>query len=158
MKKNIVTLLVALLATASGARADDGVWVERLDGTKLGFLFVDEPKITCDADILVLKTSSATVEFPIAELKRLYFSDDIVTGVGAANAGITSEIIRATRNGAELSGFAAGTPVTVYNLSGKSLRQLNVEQDGTLTVNLSTLPQGTYIIKAKKSTLKIQTK
>ena len=96
MKKNFVTLLVALLATASGARADDGVWVERLDGTKQGFLFVDEPKITCDADILVLKTSSATVEFPIAELKRLYFSDDIVTGVAPTNAGITSEIIRAT--------------------------------------------------------------
>ena len=157
MKKKLVTIIFALLAIASGASADDGVWVELQNGEKQGFVFADKPKITYETENLVLTSTEATATFPITDIKRIYF-DDVATTVTTVNSDGKGKVVRVTGNGAEFFGFAAGTPVAVYALSGKSLLQSQVGQDGTLTVNLSTLPQGTYIIRAEKSTLKIQTR
>ena len=41
MKKKLLTVLMAMCAAAASAWAGNGVWVERLDGTKQGFLFTD---------------------------------------------------------------------------------------------------------------------
>lgn len=136
-------------------RADGGVWVELKDNTKQGFLFTDKPKITYGTDILVLTSTEATVEFPFADIKRLYFSDDIGTAVNHVTADVTDKVIRATHEGARLSGFEASTPVTVYSLGGKAVQRLQVGPDGTLIVSLASLPKGTYVINAEKSTLKI---
>ena len=149
-------LSFALLAVATGVHADDGVWVEQNDGSKQGFLFADKPKITYEADSLVFTTADATTKFPVADLKRLYFDNDIVLSIGTVKAGSADKIVRATREGAELSGYAAGAAVAVYDLNGRLFQQLKVRQDGTLAVNLSALPQGVYVIKTEKTTIKIQ--
>ena len=76
-----VALIVATGSTALATVPDDGVWVERLDGMKQGFLFSDQPVITYTTDNLVMTSTTATAEFPIPDIRRVYFADDISTGI-----------------------------------------------------------------------------
>ena len=158
MKKKVITLLVALLAIASGAWADDGVWVKLKDGSRQGFLFECSPTITYVGDNLVMNAGGASATYAIDNIEEIYFDDVPENATDITSTDVADKVIRATRNGARLTGFAAGTVVTVYDLGGRLLQQLQVGQDGTLSVDLTSQPKGTYVIKAEKSTLKIQTK
>lgn len=156
MKKRICTVMVTLLAAASIALASDGICVKLQDGTLNGFVFADQPKIDYDAeDNLVLTTKSTSVTFPLAEIKDIVINGNVETAINKVKADGKDKYIRATDNGAELYGYSVGTEVGIYDLGGKSLQQLQVNTDGKLTVNLSSRPKGTYIIKAEKSTIRV---
>ena len=157
MKKKLLTVLMAMCAAAASAWAGNGVWVERLDDTKQGFLFTDKPVITYTAESLVMTTEKATAEFPFADVKRLSFDGDI-TVVSVAEAKTDSRLISVTADGAELSGFEAGTAVLVYDVMGHLVATCKTAADGALSISLAGYPTGVYIIKAEKSTLKIQNK
>lgn len=157
MRKKIFTLLLAMLGFMPAVWADDGVWIERLNGTKQVFLFSQEPEISFNDYDFVITTTAATATFPYDEIKRIYFDSDIVSGINGINAD-DSRLMRVTPIGAELSGFPAGTAVNVYDLRGFTLAQWLVPSGGQLSVNLSAFPQGIYIIQAEKVTLKIQKK
>ena len=157
MKTKTFILLLVLCASAIGARAGDGVWVERIDGTKQGFLFSDYPVITDTAENLVMTSTTATVEFPIVDIRNVYFADDISTGIrDVARPAVQDPLIRVTSDGAQLSGFAPRTAVSIYDVGGQLLSREQTSADGTLTVSLSARPQGIYIIKTNQTTLKIQ--
>jgi hypothetical protein len=160
MRTKKFILILALLFVAIGSRAVNGVWVERIDGKKQCFLFADYPVITYTADHLVMTTTTATAEFPIAELRRYYFSGDgeaIATAIrNAEQPGGMAPLIRVTADGAQLSGFAPQTAVDIYDLGGRLLARRQTATDGTLTVSLSDQPKGIYIIKTNQTTLKIQ--
>ncbi len=153
----LLTMLLSMWALSGMAAApDDGVWVERLDGTKQGFVFADFPKVTYTADQLVMTTKTVTATFPFAELRRVYFADDVVTAIReVVVADGSSPVIRATAEGAQLAGFAPKTAVEVYSASGLLLSRDQTAADGTLTVSLTARPQGIYIIKTNQTTLKI---
>lgn len=159
LQKRLFTLLFALSSVVMCMWADKGVWVEQVDGTKQGFLFAEQPKITYSSAELVMTTSQLTATFPIADIKRLYFDDDVVNAIESAETdGGVQPVVRVTHAGIELSGFALGTKAQVYDMTGKMLKQLSINQNGRQTVSISDLPQGTYIIKIDKITLKIQAK
>ena len=153
----LLTMFMSTWAISGMATApDDGLWVERLDGTKQGFVFADFPKVTYTADQLVMTTKTVTVEFPLTELRRVIFADDVVTAIREAVAAEgSSPVIRATADGAQLAGFAPKTAVEVYTTSGLLLSREQTAADGTLTISLAARPQGIYIIKTNQTTLKI---
>ena len=160
MRTRKIILILALLAVSIGSKAVNGVWVERIDGRKQCFLFADYPVITYTADHLVMTTTTATVEFPITDLRRYYFTGD---GEATATAIRNVEqsdgmapLIRMTAGGAQLSGFAPQTAVDIYDTAGRLLDRRQTAPDGTLTVSLSDQPKGIYIIKTNQTTLKIQ--
>ena len=51
---------------------------------------------------------------------------------------------------------ADGNIVTLYDTAGRQLSTVKADAQGRATVTLTALPQGTYIIKANQSTLKIK--
>ena len=160
MRIRIIILILALLAAVTGSRAVNGVWVERIDGGKQCFLFADYPVITCTTDLLVVTTPTATVEFPVADLRRYYFTGDgEATATAIRNveqSGGMAPLIRVTAAGAQLSGFAPQTAVDIYDTAGRLLDRRQIASDGTLAVSLSDQPKGIYIIKTNQTTLKIQ--
>ena len=146
MKKFVSLFIVLVLATAS-AWADDGLWVERQNGSKQGFLFADKPVITYTADNLVMTTAKATAEFPIADIKQITFADDVVNAIGQVRlADGTEQLIRVTAEGAQLSGFAPNTAVALYDAAGRTVAKYKTATDGTLSVNLSAQHNETYSI------------
>ena len=61
-----------------------------------------------------------------------------------------------TSDGAQLSGFAPRTAVSIYDTGGQLLSREQTSADGTLTVSLSACQKGIYIIKTNQVTLKLQ--
>lgn len=157
MKKKILTTLL-FLTTAAGAWAEEGVWVEMKDATKQGFLFADNPIITYTADNLVMTTTKVTAEFPFADISKLYFDGNITVSAVENASGENTQIIRTTNGVVELSGFKGGTEVAVYDIMGKLIQLYETDADGNLSVDLATMSQGIYIIKAQQSTIKILNK
>ena len=156
MRKLITLCLFTLFAI--GVFADEGVWVEFLDGTKQGFLFVEKPKITYTAENLVMTTGDVVSdEFPLVGIARLYFADDVVNSIDdlLINAGV-HPIIRITSEGVSLFGYSSQSAVTVSDASGRLLSSHVISSDGSFSVNLSSYHNGIYLIKVGKTTIKIK--
>ena len=157
MKRRFI-LFFALTTMFGSAMADDGVWVERLNGTKQGFLFAEAPKITYSGNDLVMTTTKATATFPLADVRRVYFHDTPTSIDSQHVADAQSPLIRVGSGGAALSGFSPDAPVEVFDAFGRLISRHKTSADGTLSVSLTAHPTGIYIIKAEKTTLKIQKK
>ena len=153
MKK--LFLISILMLAAFAAWAEAGFYVVTTDGECKGFVFSDEPVWTYQGDNLVITGTKATVEYPMADVANIYFDD-----VSFVPSGITevkvSELIRVIPDGVELTGFAANTVVTIYNLQGQQLGDYRTSQSGSLNISLADREQGIYLIHANKSTIKIK--
>ena len=155
MKKFLLSLTLMLATMA--AWAEDGFYVVTTSGEQAGFIFSEQPVWTYEGDNLVITCLNNTVEYPMADVDCLYF-DEI--GSTTPTTGITevknAELIRFVSNGVELSGFAANTTVTIYNLQGQQVGAYRTDGSGSLNISLADSEQGIYIIHANKSTIKIK--
>lgn len=83
MKKMVFlfTLLLAAVLYVSAVE-QNVVAVYQLDGQKALFAFADQPEVTYTATDLVLTTTKTSVQYPIAQLKKLQFETaDIEEGI-----------------------------------------------------------------------------
>ena len=155
MKKFLLSLTLMLAMVA--AWAEDGFYVVTISGEQAGFIFSEQPVWTYEGDNLVITCMNNTVEYPIADVDCIYF-DEI--GSTTPSTGVTevrnTELVRFVRDGVELSGFAAFTTVTIYNLQGQLVGTYRTDETGSLNISLADREQCIYIIKANKSTLKIK--
>ena len=144
-----------MLATVA-AWAEDGFYVVTTSGETAGFIFSEQPVWTCEGDNLVITCMNNTVVYPMDDVDCIYFDE-----IGSSSpTGITevknTELMRFVRDGVELTGFAAYTTVTIYNLQGQLVGTYRTDGSGSLNISLADREQGIYIIKANKSTLKIK--
>ena len=153
MKKFLLSL--TLMVASFAAWAETGFYIEDYQGNRVGYYFVDEPVWTFQGDNLVITTVEYAVEYPMDDVARIYFDDvsDIQSSVTEVKV---DELIRIIPDGVELSGFAANTTVTAYNLQGQLVGTYRTDESGSLNISLADREQGFYIIKANKSTLKIK--
>ena len=154
MKKFLLSLTLMLATVA--AWAEGGFYVVTTSGEQVGFIFSEQPEWTYEGDNLVITCMNNTVEYPMADVDCIYFDE-----IGSSSpTGITevknTELMRFVKDGVELSGFAAYTTVTIYNLQGQQIGAYRTDGSGSLNISLADREQGIYIIKANKSTLKIK--
>jgi hypothetical protein len=153
MKKFLLSLTLMLASMAAWAEA--GFYVVTNSEEQVGYVFTEEPVWTVEGDNLVITSLKATVEYPMSDIARIYFDE-----VSEVPSGITevqnTELIRFVGDGVELTGFAANTVITVYNLQGQQVATYRTGDAGSLNLSLDGLDQGIYIIKANKSTIKIK--
>lgn len=152
MKKFVLSLTLMLVSVAAWAEA--GFYVVTNDGDQTGFVFSNEPVWTFEGDNLVITGLETTVEYPMADVARIYF-DDVSTTTGISEVK-SNELIRFIGDGVELTGFAPNTMVTVCNLQGQQIGAYRIDESGSLNISLANREQGIYIIKANKSTIKIK--
>lgn len=102
----------------------------------VSFAFSEQPSVTFGKpEVLTVTSTSMTVEFPFNEIERITF-DDVPSAVQALTV-------------REETGS-----VLIYDLSGKLMRKV-VSEQGTATVDLSTLRPGVYIVKDGKRSYKV---
>lgn len=133
--------------------ADNGLWLEKRDGSKIGYLFDEEVTISYTSKSVVITTRNVSVEYPYNDVLRVCFDKNVTSDV------ITPFIekqqqIRIIANGLELKGFASGTLVTISNILGNFYLQRATDTDGFLDLKWNKLPSGVYIVKADKTTIK----
>ena len=153
MNKKLIMMLTALAALSQGINAANGLWLEKRDGSKIGYLFDQDVTISYTYSDIVVADADNTAKYPFEDVKRIYFDDDVISGIEAAPT-LSSQQIHIMDNGVSLSGFDATTPVTVYDFSGRIVSQTATDTNGSLQLLRNTLPPGANIIKVGKSTIK----
>ena len=138
MKTKVPLLLLVLLTFLQNATAINGLWLEKQDGTLVGYVFDQGLGISYKLNTVVMTTYYATVEYPFDDIKRIYFEDD-VTEVASVSTTERLPQIRLTTDGVSLTGFATATPVKVYDVSGRTVMQTATNADGSLLLSISQL-------------------
>lgn len=129
--------------------------VETIDGERMEYLLSNNPRIVHNDATVTLTTNSVTVEYQTSNVLKVYFSD-VPTSIG--NVKTDNGQFRLQQNTVILKGFDAGEPVALYDADGRQLWQHATDSDGQLMIPLSSLPQGTYIVKANNQSFKVTRK
>ena len=157
MKKTIIAL-AAVWATAFGASAVDythTLIINKTDGTKVEYKFADVPVATLEGDDLKIEllTTSENVLYPIADIVNFTFEkelsgvDNISSDEGRGSFGITREAL-------DVSGLASDTEISIYNAAGMLCVKAVCGDNGTVSVDISTLDKGVYVVNAGNNIFK----
>ena len=127
------------------------VW--KKDKSTVLFALAEKPVTTFSNNMLVIKTSTATVEYPLAEVQR-YTYEGVETGIESIDSD-NGVLVKQEKNKLSLRNLKAGEEVRLYSSSG-SLLQI-VKSNGTepVVISLSSRPQGVYIVKSGNETIKL---
>ena len=86
MKKTLLLLLMILTGITQAARAINGLWLEKQDGSLVGYVFEQGINISYKFNTVVMTTNTASAEYPFDDIKRIYFEDDVTKIVSVTNA------------------------------------------------------------------------
>lgn len=128
-------ILVSVVCSVMFAHADGYSYLtfEQADGGLLSF-DVESLEMYFDGGTLYVQNASGSKSLTVSDLKRMYFSSEAT--------GIT-----------DLSATSKAGPLSVYDLTGKSVGQF-----GSVSQMQSTLSKGVYVVKQNNHTSKIVVK
>lgn len=152
MKRLSIILFTALLSAPIFCQ--NTLTIYQKDGQKFSFGFDDKPVITYTDTEMVLKTAKTEVQYPLASLSKLSFTDveDAVVPIKRDDNAAQLELDGYVVN---ISGSKADAKVSVVAPDGKTLGTYKTDSDGSVTFSIADLPQGLYIISSENLTCKI---
>lgn len=121
-------------------------------GSKVYFNLDDQPKTTFTTDELVITTNTATYNYPLANISRYTYE-----GGALSILNIKPQSVSITQNSNDIivTGLPVGKTTSVYSVDGKLIIQKRSDGASRLTLSLSNLPVGVYVIKAEEVTYKV---
>jgi hypothetical protein len=124
------------------------------DGQQIGYSFDDMPKYVFKDNntSLYLTTKKTSVTYKVENLRKFTFSQE---PTGIEKARVSTETAKSADGILTLAGYAAGTPVRVYDSGGKMVATAETSAQGMARLSLRQLPKGVYLVKADKVSLKI---
>ena len=148
MKKLFTILLLSLALTLQAA---DKVWcMVTDDGTKIalsriGFLLVSD-----QSDAFSIVFNDGEVIYQVASVS---FAQGEPTGISSATTEAQQTLqLNVASSSLQLRGCQPGTDITIYDVSGKTVRQEVLPSDGTISI--VGLPAGIYVLKAGSASVK----
>lgn len=111
--------------------------MHRTDGTTVTYSFSHKPRVTYEGEKLIMTTTEAMVEYPLASLHKLTFAsvtDDAISVPLAINPSLTDGEQR------------------IYDINGHLIRTVSAGQ----TLTTTGLPVGIYIVHNKNVSYKIR--
>lgn len=154
MKRTIV--FWGLLFFAIPFFAQSTVIIHQKEGQNCGFGFDEKPVITYTDTHLVLKTINTEVQFLLASLNNITFSDsEVETAVHPIQDSDKSPEMTLDNYEVGITGAKPKTAVSIIDCDGKTMNTFQTDANGSITFSIDKLPQGVYIIKADNLTCKI---
>ena len=148
MKKLFTFFLLSLALTLQAA---DKVWcMVTDDGTKIalsriGFLLVSD-----QSDAFSIVCNDGEVIYQVASVS---FAQGEPTGISSATTEAQQTLqLNVASSSLRLRGCQPGTDITIYDVSGKTVRQEVLPSDGTISI--VGLPAGIYVLKAGSASVK----
>jgi len=148
MKKLFTFFLLSLALTLQAA---DKVWcMVTDDGTKIalsriGFLLVSD-----QSDAFSIVCNDGEVIYQVASVS---FAQGEPTGISSATTEAQQTLqVNVVSSSLQLRGCQPGTDITIYDVSGKTVRQEVLPSDGTISI--VGLPAGIYVLKAGSASVK----
>ena len=152
MKKILLTAtLMAFITSWSFAEPQLKVW--KKDKSTVLFALAEKPVTTFSNNMLVIKTSSTTVEYPLADVLR-YTYEGVETGIESIESD-NSMLVKQEKDKLSLRNLKAGEEVRLYNASGRLLDILKSNGTDAVIISIASRPQGMYIVKCGSETIKL---
>lgn len=157
--KHLQSILMVLVLLGFGtAKADaqstvKGVVIETAGGQRTEYSLTDTPKLTYDGTTVTLTTTKVSVYFTASFIEKVMLTDISSTGIDEVENGRSDILL--SNDEVRMSGLADGESVALYNVNGTLLSTWKATCTGELTISLSDLQQGVYIIKAKHQSFKV---
>ena len=152
--RKIVFLSFLLLAVVLRVSAveQNVVAVYQQDGQKALFAFADQPEVTYTATDLVLTTTRTSVQYPIAQLKKLQFETaDIEEGLDE----VLADQRFSFRDGSiVIEGGEPNSLVNIYTVSGALTAQYRLDSNGDAVISTQGLSSQVYIFANGSITFK----
>ena len=143
--------LIALGAMAENIPDLLVVWAK--DGSKPSFALSENPSISFTASDLVVKTKDVEVNYALANLLRLTYEKNDITGVTDIATG--KPLLRLQRNAIYFPLLPAQSQVDVYRTNGTKVMSKRIEKEGAYTFSIEELAAGTYLVRVEGDTYKI---
>ncbi len=150
--KTIFTIFILLLTVFySGTLSAQRLVIWQKNGTKVSFDLDEQPKTTFTTEDLVITTATATISYPLGKIQRYTYESGEVNVRDVKSKGIC---IWHDGDNIIIKGLPKGKSVTVYSIDGKQLLTKPSAGSERLTLSLSDLPAGAYVVKADEITYK----
>ena len=169
MKKNIFRILALILTLlpVGNLRADESktidvqyLVVSHADATESQFELADSPTITFNGDSLTVTCNDDALTLSMTDVTDYHFiTKQVTTSIKTVTTPTDSDTRPTIAFGeAKFTGLKAGSRVTVYNIKGQAVSSQQASVDGDVTIDLSSLPKGIYILKTPTRGYKIMNK
>ena len=154
MRKYLLLIMLAVAAfVARGATTNYSmVHLHLNDGSKTDIVLTDDLVLSFSETHLLAKAAGVEVEVPKADLLKITHSGD--SGVTEVEGNDTSFAFNG--NALIFNGLPAGSIIEVYSMAGQLV--LSEQAEGEVTVSLSDLAAGAYVVKANQTSYKILVK
>lgn len=132
----------------------NAVRIYAADGSMVTYLLSVKPSVSFSSDALILKTTDVEVVYPLNPSVRFEFAEvsDATTSIQSAQTELSCRI---TTDEIEIYNVRPNSVVSIYNLSGVTVKSGRANGDGWITMNSINIPKGTYIVKSEQVTFKI---
>lgn len=160
MKKTIIAIAAALTAvfgTSAAAVYTHTLVINKSDGTKVEYKFEDIPvaEILGDELKITVGLTGESVIHPIVGMVNMTFDKQELGGIGLVPVGDPGAVsFGISREALDVAGLAAGCDVMIYDVAGVLVAVGKAGVDGSVSVPLSGLGNGIYIVSAGKATFK----
>ncbi|MBR7167121.1 MAG: T9SS type A sorting domain-containing protein [Bacteroidaceae bacterium] len=152
MKKIIISVLMSLFVLPCVAADKNTLVVHLTDGTSVGFLLAERPRVTFAGDSLRIVSSVAEAAVLRSEVRRFEFVADAASSVFDVPT-VSSECV-ISENQLSVSGLSSGATVRLYSLDGHLLRTAGASDAGVASLSTDGLSAGVYVINFNSTTLK----
>ena len=140
MSMRRILLMLVLIVGALPIVAQNVLNVHSKTGAVVSYALLEKPVVTYDGNVLVLKTETVSVEYPLSDLEKLTFS----------NVESSVESIFA-------SGISGDRSIRIFDISGRSVKTISEDENtgSDPQLLLSDLEKGMYIVKQGEVSYKI---
>ena len=142
---------MAFITSWSFAEPQLKVW--KKDKSTMLFALAEKPVTTFSGNKLIIKSSTATVEYPLEEILRNTY-EGVETGIETIESE-NSVVVRQEPDKLQLTNLKSDTEVYLYNASGRLLDILKSNGTDAVTISIASRPQGMYIVKCGNETIKL---
>ena len=133
-----------------------GVVIETAGGQRTEYALTETPRLTYDGNTVTLTTTKVSVDYTASNILKVMLTDISSTGINDVESSLGNILL--SNDEVRMSGLAADESVTLYNTNGMLLSTWKATSTGELTINLSDLSRGIYIIKTNHQSFKVTRK
>lgn len=151
--KRIYLLQLLLVAALAVYAQPTKILVWLVTGEQVAYSLADRPKMVVENDNVHLTTTTADIVYAAKDIKKVTF-DGQTDGIEQATmAGKTGEATL-SQELMTFTGFKPGEAVRIFDAAGRLTVSNAINSDGSLTITLSGLKQGVYIVKTQYKSFK----
>lgn len=152
MKKTFVMLLSLFAFSMTVLAEDAGITFLLRDGKKVSFTFAQKPVVALsETNMVVSVAGEKRVSYAYADVLRVMVDAGTSTGVEDAVTKGTAQhaVFTLSANTLSASGLCTNERIALYGADGKLMVGGQADADGRITIGLSSLSAGVYVVRTQ---------